>query len=503
MYLGNCDKNLGEVHGNYVLLGIKDIDKYYNKQFFALCKGCWDRTRDLTASVYSGQKSKFIKSVGCPCNSRDLNFRGNVKYYVEKVLVGHPHIEYVKHEGKTVTLNCNKHGEFESNIKSFKYKELKYVCKHCYYEVRSGIKYEEGIAKAKIPRDFKRYKYPYDTSQPIEYTDENEFKTKYGNTLKILSSEGRRCKIECQGCGDIKDVYKSNLIKGQSPCRCNGKRSLSKGQEVLTKHGNYLKIVELDSKYFYVECDRCHKDSELYPEPLKVLRGTVYSGGSPCRCSKNCLYTKTQYDVLVRRKLSSLKCYKRHTIESDQPRTCSGVSISCENTGKDYSLNLQYLLLSDRVHCKYCENTRRGFDDTKEGYMYIMVFEDRELDNPPLFKVGISNRKPSKRLSEICKNTEVYVGRVYTCVKFTKGYSCREMESIFKSLYVQDNKGCVDKVIFQSGFTETFLWDLGCLQDLVNDFVGYMGIDFTSPHYEYVSLEDLDGDARLLREEEY
>lgn len=502
-YLGHCDHNLGTIFGNYILLGIKSIDKYYNKTFFALCKGCWERTKDISSSVYSGQKSKFRKNIGCPCSGRDYNFKDNIKYYVDKVLENTPHIQYVKHVEKVVTLNCSLHGEFKSPAGSFKYSNLKYVCKHCYHEALSEIKYAESLAKAKEFRDFKRYEHPYDVSSPLEYTEGNEFKTKHGNTLEILSSKGRMCTVKCADCKDVKDIYKSNLRKGQCPCSCNGKRSLEIGEEVTTKHGNKLKIVGLDSKYFYVECNICHLDAELYPQPLKVLRGTVYSGGSPCKCAKACLYTKDQYNVLVSRKLSALDCYKGHSIEGDHPRSGSKVRISCEKTCQDYSLNLQYLVLSDKVSCKYCKSTCGGFDDTKEGYMYIMVFEDRELENPPIFKVGISNRKPSERLTEICKRTEVYTGRVYTCVKFTKGYSCREMERIFKRLYVQDPKGCVGKDIFRSGFTETFLWDLGCLQDLLNDFVGYMGIDFTASYYEYVPLEDLDGCVRLLRQEEY
>jgi hypothetical protein len=483
----------------YIVLGIKSINNHYTKSHFALCLDCIDRDGDTTRAFCYGQKGQLLKKMPCGCSNYDNNFRKNIEEKVKRFFKPHPHLSYVSHDERKINLLCTNHGKFSLGFGAFVGKEpKKFFCKKCYHEVLG-----QRISEKASQRKPQHYIYPY-PPKGIAYVLGSTFKAPKGNIYTITKLRGGGyVDVVCNVCREASKIHTGNLKVGQTPCSCSIKsKPKTAGDVVTTKHGNNLTVKDSNIKYLWVECNICHKDQELWKEPVKVLRGTINNGGSPCSCASSCIYTKAQYRTKTDRVFSNLKCYNGFKFSSDGKVTLkSSVEVYCNEYQDWYNYSLANLFSKNEVRCKLCNPPTTGFNVNSSGKLYLMVFESLN-DEKHVFKIGITNRKVTERFEDIVSKTKGYRGFIYSAIEFSSGQACLDAEKEVKRLYVNKRTNAL-KIRFGDGFTETFTWDLGVLQELITDLVYITGVYLPSSDNEWFDSPYVEGDVRLLPREEY
>ncbi len=497
-YLQKPAKLSYEILNGYIVLGIKSVNKHYTKSYYALCTDCLVREKRLELSICHGQKNQFLRKTPCGCVGKDSNFRLKIKSKVNSLIVAHSHISYLSHDEDRVHLLCGLHGEFSLKVEKFSGKcKLKYFCTKCYHDsIQSTV--ESRIASREIMAY--TYPYPYD----IEYTIGNTFKTQRGNTLTVVKRYGGAyIDVKCKDCKDVCKIFTSNLRVGQVPCSCSVKsKPQVVGNKVDTLRGNTLTVTKTDEKHLWVTCNICHSDTELWRDPIKVLRSTIHNGSSPCSCSNSCLYTKEQYKVRIGRALNAVPCYTEFRFPfTGKVILKRKVEIYCKVHNDWYYNTIGSLIAKEEFHCKLCEPSKTGFDLLKAGKLYIMIFKSLK-DDSHVIKVGITNGKVRRRFKRILSKTEDYEGYVYGVLEFKSGQTCLDVENELKYLYANNQTGAL-KSRFLDGYTETFGWSLEVLDDLIKDLAQITGVYLPDTDTRWRQTPLIEGKARILSNEKY
>lgn len=106
------------------------------------------------------------------------------------------------------------------------------------------------------------------------------------------------------------------------------------GSTFPTPKGGILTVVSISdkkngtTKRYRLECDICHKDSELFPNLFESLKGNLNEGKIPCGCGNATRWTKYQYNTRIKR-----ECIKRgyvfHGFVSEWKANRTKLRLSC------------------------------------------------------------------------------------------------------------------------------------------------------------------------------
>ena len=243
------------------------------------------------------------------------------------------------------------------------------------------------------------------------------FPTPKGGELTVTGvseqRQGNHClyTLKCSLCKD-EDIFnedfilarKSFLEKGYIPCGCSknfrpnkkqieiikskalfklkragitliGEPDIFTGEIFHTNHGvltvlGHNTLKGSDRKY-YVNCSRCSKDTELFPEySIQISKVNLLKGSVPCGCSTNHKYKEWQYEILVKRKCKE-KGYEFIGWSGEWLDRCTNITLYNRNTDNVWSTAKIYTLLrgdSDPVESRIIasEKTRKNILTVEE-----------------------------------------------------------------------------------------------------------------------------------------
>jgi hypothetical protein len=178
-----------------------------------------------------------------------------------------------------------------------------------------------------------------------------------------------------------------------------------KGTLIFTKH---LGKTEEGFEEYEMICTLCSEDKEIYPEPFKITRERFSENFVPCSCSHAPIHTKDQLAILKRRaKL----------------------------------LNV---------------NTVKGFNPTKEGNLYLTLWEGL---GKKYLKVGITNREVCKREEEQTKRGVGLLPTTLRTYHHVDGFVIENLEKdllLIKNKLVSTSEQKEIKNYLPDGYTEVF-----------------------------------------------
>ena len=158
------------------------------------------------------------------------------------------------------------------------------------------------------------------------------------------------------------------------------KNATFEGNSYITKKGGFLKILPWNGdkkgshKYYPVVCSICHKDHELFPEPLLCKKSDIIRGVNPCGCGST-NWKDWQYKIIYNRKQENLKIVNWGSTGFIGLKTVPTVYCSVHN--KETSKHsLHHLLYNNEIHaCSICSQ-----ESHRSRSCYPMEKALKELD---------------------------------------------------------------------------------------------------------------------------
>lgn len=166
------------------------------------------------------------------------------------------------------------------------------------------------------------------------------------------------------------------------------------GLEVKGKYNNVYRVIKvLGPARLEVTCNVCHKDEELWPEPVVTCKASLRRGGCSCSCSGRARYTEDQYRVLLSRKAGSRgKVFKGFKGCFENTQSLIVVYCPIHNTTSD-TTSVYNFLHKDLHGCPKCANTSTG---------RALSIKGKELLEE-IHKIGFTHYTGTKGIGSACK----------------------------------------------------------------------------------------------------
>lgn len=158
--------------------------------------------------------------------------------------------------------------------------------------------------------------------------------------------------------------------------------------------------------YWYMHCPVCAKDeytlAGLCTGEFYAFCGTFKNGGTPCRCSERCIYTKEQRAYQINKELEGKGVRFVSWHDHTQFTTRVKFVLECEIHGLFSSVFRAVCV--NKSGCPGCAKT--GFDQTQAGSVYALI-----SDCGGYTKVGIA-KNVEVRLSQLQKKTPFGISKL-------------------------------------------------------------------------------------------
>lgn len=120
------------------------------------------------------------------------------------------------------------------------------------------------------------------------------------------------------------------------------------GSIFYTQNGSTLTVTGKNVGKYTVECSKCSKDKELFPEPFTIESWRLKKGVIPCGCSKAKNWTEEQYKIRVLRKCKE-KGYALHGWAGEYLKARTKLKLYNPVTGNEWeSTDINGFLSNDK-----------------------------------------------------------------------------------------------------------------------------------------------------------
>lgn len=182
---------------------------------------------------------------------------------------------------------------------------------------------------------------------------------------------------------------------------------------------------------YFVKCDVCSEDTELYPEPFKCDEYYLQKGKLVCGCYKNFVKTKEQHEILIKRKDIVTFEYlpSKITANSKLP-----VISTCKTCSYTYKTTLGALATKEK-NCPSCEQKRIAKERKGISGKRSLVYGKGVNDSPTPIGATAKDKTTGKlKLTYSCKFYSCWVSMLERCYseKFHKNHPT------YKDCYVCD-----------------------------------------------------------------
>lgn len=164
-------------------------------------------------------------------------------------------------------------------------------------------------------------------------------------------------------------------------------------EEFYPKQGSTVKPLYKENDYVYVVCSLCHKDEELFPQPLRTTSTQLRSGKMPCQCGTFRCWTDREYRI----RLGRLESFKVIIPTNTILHAKSIVGVVCKEYGHVTHKSVDSLFNAKSGCCKCNTSEYFGYYPKRKhdiDHLYVLNFNNDYL------KVGRSFR-PDKRYVEL------------------------------------------------------------------------------------------------------
>lgn len=266
-------------------------------------------------------------------------------------------------------------------------------------------------------------------------------------------------------------------LRPSSPLRRNAKATNSKRfDNFCTKHPELAPYLEEDfenqDRVFYT-CEVCSVDkftmSGTGGGVFRVWKGTLETGGLPCRCSSSYRYTKDQQEVRVTERMNELSGTFLSWEEEGVFSTSDGRVLWLCKESHSCNSDLSGLLFSNGCdQCRKMSNVGNGcYKDRVEeqDYLYFINFDNQYLKDGRSFNV-------KRRLKELAKASKLPLSELKVLRVFTgthqevfdteqeihvelreRGFSCDDVKWS-NELFTMDSEYYTNQLLDGIGLTE-------------------------------------------------
>lgn len=285
---------------------------------------------------------------------------------------------------------------------------------------------------------------------------EGEFRSNSGS--KYLKLVCKRCLTD----PEIPVIYfkaeQGELNRRRLPCGCATNRTANilraggedpwVGKTFETSAGTLVTTTGTTTSYdskgkpfkeYYIHCDLCSKDLEIFPNGIQQTLSKLKNKNSGCLCSRSFKKSKNQYEVSFTR--NTYFCILEH---KDKYLSTTKLKSKCKCCGK-LQQKIAGKLANDTARCGNC--SKKGYNISAPTYFYIQKVGDG------FGKFGKTNRLPEERLQQQKEKNKIYSQELLLDFYSEDGIIATELEKTLKDVMIT---GVISKEEFPDGYTETF-----------------------------------------------